>query len=74
MNLNLDQFSVAGMVGGFLFSGIGFVAFVYGKKTMSFRVMAIGLALMGYPMLVRDSYYLYLIGCVLTGLLYFWRD
>ena len=47
----MPEFGSAVFIGGFLFSSIGFVAFVYGKRMHIWRPMFIGLALMAYPLL-----------------------
>ena len=67
-------FSVWGLVGGFIFSSIGFVAFMYGKKNSYFKPLIIGIALMAYTFFIRSTVALYLIGICLTAALYFWRD
>jgi hypothetical protein len=50
------------------------VAFVYGKKMSSFKPMAIGIALMGFPYFVQNTVVLYSIGAALTISLYVFRD
>ncbi len=72
--MDLSKFSMAGILGGMIFSSIGFIAFIYGKKLGSFRPMVVGIALMLYPIFVQDTSYLYMIGVALTALLYFWRE
>lgn len=66
--------SMGNILGGILFGGIGFVAFVYGKKMSSFKPMALGIVLMGFPYFVRNTVLLYVIGAALTAALYFFRD
>lgn len=63
-----------GLFGGMLFSGVGFVAFVYGKKNAELRPMLIGIALLIYPYLVRGTLWIYLVGAALTAALYFLRE
>lgn len=70
----IGGFSTAGLLGGVLFGGIGFVAFVYGKKNQEFRPMIIGIALMAYPFFLKGTAALYLVGAALTAGLWFWRD
>ena len=72
--LKHDLFTPANFIGGLLFSGIGFVAFVYGKKMSRFATMLLGLALMVYPYFIGDTLLLYAVGCALIGALYFTRD
>ena len=59
---------------GFIFSGIGLVAFVYGKKEGSYKPLSIGIALMAYPYFLTSTFWLYAVGSGLCLLLYFWRD
>ncbi len=40
---------------GLLFSSIGFVGFVYGKRMSAWKPMFIGLALMAYPYFIEDT-------------------
>ncbi|OGS00817.1 MAG: hypothetical protein A2V88_17495 [Elusimicrobia bacterium RBG_16_66_12] len=63
--------STGSIVGSLLFSAIGFVAFAYGKKTMKFRVMAMGGALMAFPYFVSDTTMMWLAGAGLTAALFF---
>ena len=63
-------FSWSGIVGGLIFSTIGFVAFVYGKKNSEFKPMAIGILLMAYPYFISNTVVLFLMGIVLTSALY----
>ncbi len=55
----------ANIFGGLLFSGIGFVAFTYGKKNQSVRHMALGGALMVYCYFT-PTILTYAIGVILT--------
>lgn len=49
-------------------------AFVYGKKQGAAGPMVLGLALMGYPYFVTQTWLLYALGMLLTGLLFRFRD
>ena len=71
---DVGKFSLASLIGGFLFGGIGFVAFVYGKKSSLFKPMIIGIALMAYPYFFPSTLAMYTIGAVLTAALYFFRE
>ena len=71
MDLNL---SASNLLGQLLFGGIGFVAFVYGKKTDSMKPMLIGVALSVYPWFVKGDLWLYSIGIALTVSLFIFRD
>ena len=70
----IEDFNLAKIAAGSIFSAIGFVAFVYGKKRVLWRPMIIGLTLILYPYFVSGILAIYLIGIVLTAALYFWRD
>ncbi len=61
------------LIGGFVFSSIGLVAFIYGKRMQVWRAMLLGLALMTYPYFVSTSLILYSLGAVLTGALFLSR-
>jgi len=65
--------TIANIIGGILFGGIGFVALVYGKKQGNLKAMIFGALLLIYPYFVTDSILLYSIGIVLTIILLFFR-
>lgn len=48
---DFTQIGMANLVGNLLFSSIGFVAFVYGKKQSLWKIMFTGLGLMIFPYL-----------------------
>jgi len=68
------DFSAAKIFACTIFGAIGLVAFLYGKKNKFFQPMIIGGALMAYPYFISGTFFLYLVGIVLTAALYFWRD
>lgn len=68
------SFDMAKMFGYFIFGGIGFVAFVYGKKNSFFKPMAIGIVLNVYPYFISSTLLIYIIGIILTVALFMWRD
>ena len=68
------MFTPANLIGNLLFSGIGFVAFVYGKKMTRWKAMALGVALMAFPYFVPGTLWLYAVGIALTALLYLTRE
>ena len=70
----LGNFNFANLIGNVIFSSIGFVAFIYGKKNIIWRPMVIGVLMMVYPYFVPGTITMYLIGISLTAALYFWRD
>jgi hypothetical protein len=68
------MFSLPSLIGGFLFSGIGFVAFVYGKKMERLYPRVIGLVMMIYPIFAANLWWLYGVGIALTIALYVFRE
>ncbi|MFH1593249.1 MAG: hypothetical protein ABID09_00960 [Candidatus Omnitrophota bacterium] len=74
VNSLLAGFSLSGIIGGILFGSVGFVAFIYGKKTSGLKPMIMGILLMVYPYFVKDTIALYLVGAVLTVALFIWRE
>lgn len=64
----------ANLFGNLIFSGVGFVAFAYGKKQTKWRAVAIGLALMFYPWFVPGTVLLYAIGLLLTAALFIFPE
>ena len=65
---------MASLMGGLIFSGIGLVAFGRGRKNGNASAMVIGAALMVYPYLVPNAAAVYVIGTVLVGALFIFRD
>ena len=59
---------------GVLFSGIGFVAFRYGRSQEQVPPVVLGFALMLYPLCVRGALWTTLVGVSLTAGLFLWRD
>ncbi len=57
-----------------LFGAVGLAAFVYGKKSASWKPMAIGVGLMVYPYFIDQTWLLYLIGVALSASLFVFRD
>ncbi len=70
----IGDFSAAKIFAWIIFGVIGFAAFRYGKKNKLFRPLIIGIALMAYPYFISGTFFLYLVGIVLTAALYFWRQ
>ena len=68
------EFSTAGILAGVLFGGIGVAAFIYGKKQREPKPLVIGLLLMVYPLVFRDTLALYAIGVLLTAGLFLFND
>lgn len=70
----MGHFTLASFFGNMIFSGIGYVAFMYGKKVGNMRVMVQGGILMGYSYVVSNTLWMYLIGTGLTGWVYWTRN
>ncbi|HKB60497.1 MAG TPA: hypothetical protein VKC56_10690 [Gallionellaceae bacterium] len=70
----MGSFTFANLFGGLLFGGIGFVAFVYGKKRMNWKPMVIGAGLMAYPYFIASTALMYVVGIVLCTSLYVFRE
>ena len=62
------------LVGNLLFSSIGFVAFIYGKRIKLWKPMFCGLALMIFPYFVANTVLLYVIGSFGSIALFFCRE
>jgi hypothetical protein len=62
------------LIAGLIFGSIGFVAFVFGKRTHVWKPMLIGIALMAYPYFVEDVELLFGIGLALTAGLFVFRS
>ena len=73
-DMGTGGFSVANLMAWIIFGGVGFIAFVYGKKVGNFKALLIGIVLMGYPYFVTNTLALYGVGAALCAALYFWRD
>jgi hypothetical protein len=71
---DLGQLSGLNLIGNLLFSSIGFVAFIYGKRLSLWRPMFGGLALMVIPYFIGDTTALYLAGTAATAVLFFFRE
>lgn len=70
----MPAFSGALLVGSVLFSSIGFIAFIYGKRMSVWKPMLLGLVLMAYPYFIEDTLTLFAIGVVLCAALFLFRD
>ncbi|PZR78786.1 MAG: hypothetical protein DLM52_02360 [Chthoniobacterales bacterium] len=58
--------SLTDLIGGLLFSSLGFVAFTYGKRMGYWTPMLCGIALMLLPLLLADAPLL-VVSAALTG-------
>jgi hypothetical protein len=66
--------TAASLMGGLIFSGVGLVAFTYGKRTGGVRATALGGVLMVYSFFTPNTAALYLVGLGLTAALFIFRD
>ena len=66
--------SPAELFGSLLFGVIGMAAVIYGKKSVEWKPMLIGVLLMTFPYLVSQIWLLYVIGCGLCAALFIFRD
>ncbi len=71
---SVSSFSGAQLIANLLFSSVGFVALVYGKRMHAWRPMFIGLGLMAYTYFVESAWLLSAIGIVLTAMLFLFRE
>ena len=74
LNVAMPAFGGASLIANLLFSSVGFVAFVYGKRMHVWKPMFIGLGLMVYTYFVESTVLLFGIGAVLTASLFILRD
>ena len=68
------NFSWPNIIGSMIFGIIGWYAFSHGRKEKAYKPLAIGLVLMVYPYFISNTFWMYVVGIVLTASLYFWRD
>jgi hypothetical protein len=66
--------SAANLIGNLLFSSVGFLAFIYGKRMNLWKPMLCGIWLMVYPYFIGDTVIMYAIGVVDSAALIFLRD
>jgi hypothetical protein len=66
--------SASNLIGNLIFSSIGFVAFIYGKRLSLWKPMFGGLALMIMTYFVGDTIMMYALGVAGTVALYIFRD
>jgi hypothetical protein len=69
-----SELSGANLIGNLLFGSIGFVAFVYGKRTTAWKMMFCGLAMMAVPYFIADTAIMYAFGVIGTAALFFLRE
>jgi hypothetical protein len=61
------------IITGFIFSGVGFVYFSYGRKQVNVPIAICGVALMGYPYVAPTVIWSIVIGGVLSALPFVFR-
>lgn len=70
----MPTLSGANLFAGLLFSSLGFVGFIYGKRMSAWKPMFIGIALMAYPYFIEDTLTLCAIGVAGVAALFWLRD
>jgi hypothetical protein len=70
----LPNISAANLFAGLVFSSIGFVGFIYGKRMRAWTPMFIGIALMAYPYFIENTWIICLLGLIGTAALFLFRD
>ena len=70
----MPEFAAPNLLAGLLFGSIGFVGFIYGKRTRRLKSMMIGLLLMAYPYFVENTLALCGIGLAGTAALFWLGD
>lgn len=68
------EWNTTSILGGVIFGGIGFSAFIYGKKQALWKPMVLGAALMAEPYLVKSPWAVWAAGSALTAALFIFRD
>ena len=66
--------SVGQILSSLVFGGVGFVCFIYGKKTGSWKAMVTGILLSGLPYLLTQTLMLWSGGALILAALYVFRD
>lgn len=70
----LGNLTFGNIVGGLIFSSIGYAAFMIGKRTMNVNMMIAGVALMLYCFFVTQTLWVYVVGTGLTVAAFMVRD
>ncbi|MDP3544406.1 MAG: hypothetical protein Q8T11_18230 [Elusimicrobiota bacterium] len=66
MPFGLPTFSAANIIGNLLFSGLGYVAYSYGRKMDKTKVTIQGGVLMAFSYFISDTVWMYAVGTALT--------
>jgi multisubunit Na+/H+ antiporter MnhE subunit len=67
-----EDFSVSGLIAGFVFGVIGLWMFKEGKRRVNYTVVFISIALMIYPYFVPGAWLTWIVGGGLCGLAYYY--
>ena len=70
----VGSMSAWNMVVSTIFSGVGFVALMYGKKQGRFNLMVLGGILMTYPYFITSTLLMFAIGAALTFAVFRLKD
>jgi hypothetical protein len=62
------------LIGSFIFGVIGLYLFRAGKKRVNYRVIAVSVGLMGYPLLITGTWMVWCVGLFLTALAYYFLN
>jgi len=62
---------LSSLIAGVVFGSIGYACWRFGRKTQRARPMVLGMGLMVYPWVFPDGIALWVVGALLTGLV-FW--
>lgn len=65
------DFSPAGLLFGLIFGCVGFAAFQIGRKRENWRVVALGIGLMGLTFVAGSEWWSWIVAIGMTGLM-FW--
>ena len=70
----MPALSAPNLLAGLVFSSIGFIGFVYGKRMNLWKPIFIGIALMAYPYFIEDTIALCAIGLAGSAALFLARE
>jgi hypothetical protein len=67
-------FTGPNLFAGLLFSSIGFVGFIYGKRMSAWKPMFLGIALMAYSYFIEDTITICAVGLAGSAALFWFRN
>jgi hypothetical protein len=70
----MPDISGPNLLAGLIFSSIGTVGFLYGKRMSAWKPMFLGIALMAYPYFIEDTITICAIGLAGSAALFWFRD